>query len=83
MVSSQGPCLVRGPPCGRKAGLFPEEDRHCAIWAPQTTHLPPGAVYMLLGAEEGVPISLCDTLGLEWYWATQGQRPEGWWELGP
>lgn len=60
-VSSQGPCLVRGPPCGQKAGLFLEEEGHHAIRAPQTVHLPPGAVYVLLGADDGVPVSLCDT----------------------
>lgn len=60
-VSSQAPCLVRGPRCGQKAGLFLEEEGHHAIWAPQTVHLPPVAVYMLLGADEGVLISLGET----------------------
>lgn len=30
-VPLQGPCLVRGPLCGQKAGLFPEEEGHHAI----------------------------------------------------
>lgn len=39
-VSSQEHCLVRGPNCGERAGVFPEKEGYHAMWAPQTTHLP-------------------------------------------
>lgn len=82
-VSSQGPCLVRGPPCGQKAGLFLEEEGHHAIWAPQTVHLPAGAVYMLLGADEGVPISLCDMEIEAWRGPGPHELQRRGWELVP
>lgn len=75
-VSSKGPVWSGAHPVARRQVYFQKkrdtvQSGHPKPHPPPSPRPPPPpcAVYMLLGADEGVSISLCDTLGLERYWA--------------